>query len=114
MKILAVNLYSNKQQIQSRPAFGDSTDIGGCEPSEYERRMSSLEDSYIRTYRQIEENRLEAIKKRGIDAAQEYNEQLAVLEVWFLEQKQALKDKYTVVSKKIKKPSYIKRLFHIK
>ena len=44
MKILAVNLYSNKQQIQSRPAFGDSTDIGGYEPSEYERRMSSLKD----------------------------------------------------------------------
>ena len=114
MKILAVNLCSNKQQIQSRPAFGDSTDIGAYEPSEYERRMSSLEDSYIRRCRQIKDNRLEAIKKKGIDAAQEYNEQLAVLEVWFLEQKQALKDKYTVVSKKIKKPSYIKRLFHIK
>lgn len=114
MKILAVNLYSNKQQIQSRPAFGDSTDIGGCEPSEYERKMRLLEDSYIRGCRQIKNNRLEAIKKWGADAAQEYNEQLAVLEVWFLDQKQALKDKYTVVAKKVKKPSYIKRLFHIK
>ena len=114
MKIQAINIYQSKNLTHRQIAFGDCTEIGGCEPSEYERKMSSLEDSYIRRRRQIKDNRLEAIKKRGIDAAQEYNEQLAVLEVWFLEQKQALKDKYTVVSKKIKKPSYIKRLFHIK
>ena len=111
MKILAVNLYSNTQQIQSRPAFGDSTNISGYEPSEYERRMSSLKDSYKRKCRPIEDKRLEALKKRDMYATQECNKQLAVLEVWFLEQKQALKDKYKVVSKKLENPRILKDFF---
>ena len=117
MKILAVNLYSNKQQIQSRPAFGDA-DEWPDDPWDAEK--AKVHEKFSREF-----DNLEKQYERGEISQRRFYRERDDLFEWLAEQKEAITDKYRKMTinhlfeKKVeelpaKKPSFIKKLFQIK
>ena len=117
MKILAVNLYSNKQQIQSRPAFGDA-DEWPDDPWDVEK--AKVHEEFSREY-----DKLEKQYKRGEISQRRFYREKDDLFEWLVEQKEAIMAKYRKMTinhlfeKKVeelpaKKPSFVKKLLQIK
>ena len=117
MKILAVNLYSNKQQIQSRPTFGD---IDEWSNDPWEEEKLAVQEEFRR-----ELDNLEKQYRRGEISQRRFYRERDDLFEWLAEQKEAVMAKYSKMTinhlfeKKVeelpaKKPSFIKKMLHIK
>ena len=117
MKILAVSFYSNKQQIQSRPAFGDA-DEWPDDPWNAEK--AKVQEEFRREY-----DKLEKQYERGEISQRRFYRERDDLFEWLAEQKEAIMDKYRKMTinrlfeKKVeelpaKKPSFVKKLLRIK
>ena len=117
MRILAINLYSNKNQNQPKLAFGDA-DEWPDDPWNAEK--DRVQEDFRREY-----DNLEKQYRRGEISERHFYREKDDLFRWLAEQKEAIMNKYRKMTinhlfdKKVeelpaKKTSFIKKLFLIK